>query len=153
LSLVKKWRDVIDGVEVEVLEFSDTVESVKKASELSGEPPNHIVKTLLLKAGNDYIVAIVRGDRKVNLKKISQILRKPVTLSKPSEVEEVLKMKPGAVTPISGIVKSLAVLLDPSILENDYILCGGGALNRLFKVKTRDLVDYLKPQLIDSIFE
>jgi len=45
----EKRIEVIDGIEVEVLEFSDTVETVDKASMLSGYPPEVIAKTILLK--------------------------------------------------------------------------------------------------------
>jgi hypothetical protein len=39
MSSVKKWREFIDGVEVEVLEFEGTVETVEEASMPSGYPP------------------------------------------------------------------------------------------------------------------
>ncbi|MEM1527068.1 MAG: YbaK/EbsC family protein, partial [Ignisphaera sp.] len=75
---VLKWKEVVDGVEVEVLEFNDTVETVEKASILSGEPSNHIVKTLLLKVGRGFIVVVARGDRRIDYKKISRLLNSSV---------------------------------------------------------------------------
>jgi hypothetical protein len=35
---MKRWRNTVNGVEVEVSEFKDSVETVKKASMLSGYP-------------------------------------------------------------------------------------------------------------------
>ncbi|MEM2201004.1 MAG: YbaK/EbsC family protein [Ignisphaera sp.] len=146
---VLKWKEVVDGVEVEVLEFNDTVETVEKASILSGEPSNHIVKTLLLKVGRGFIVVVARGDRRIDYKKISRLLNSSVSLAKASEVKDVLSLEVGAVTPLSPRVKSLKVLLDPAILQNDYVLCGGGAINRLYKVKTSNLIQYLRPEIVD----
>lgn len=143
------WREVVDGVEVEVIEFSDSVETVEKASRLSGYPRHLIVKTLLLKADNEYIVAVARGDRKVDNSKAEKVLGKRVELAKSWEVKQVLGVDPGAVTPISKKVKSLRVLVDPQILALDYVVCGGGSLNRLYKVKTKELLEYLNPQIID----
>lgn len=146
---VLKWKEVIEGIEVEVLEFSDTVETVEKASMLSGEPSSRIVKTLLLKVGKEFVVVVVRGDRRIDYKKISRLLDSSVSLAKASEVKEVLGFEVGAVTPLSYRVKSLRILFDPAILQNDYVLCGGGAINRLFKVKTSNLLEYLKPEIVD----
>jgi prolyl-tRNA editing enzyme YbaK/EbsC (Cys-tRNA(Pro) deacylase) len=143
------WRDVVDGVEVEVMEFNDTVESVEKASRLSGYPASLIVKTLLLRVGNGYLIAIARGDRRVDWSKAEKIFEKKVALAKPDEVKALLGVEVGAVTPISPKVKSFRVVLDPAILNQEFIVCGGGALNRLFKVKVKDLVNYLNPTLID----
>lgn len=143
------WRDVVDGVEVEVMEFDDTVESVEKASRLSGYPASLIVKTLLLRVGNGYLIAVARGDRRVDWSKAEKIFGKKVALAKPDEVKALLGVEVGAVTPISPKVKSFRVVLDPAILNQEFIVCGGGALNRLFKVKVKDLVNYLNPTLID----
>jgi hypothetical protein len=52
------------------------------------------------------------------------------------------------VTHLSPEVKALKVILDPSILELDYVLCRGG-LNRLYKMCVSDLVNYLKPLVLD----
>lgn len=148
-SSVKTWRSSIEGIEVEVLEFTDTVETVEKASRLSGYPVSQIVKTLLLKAGRDYIVIVARGDRKIDLEKAKQILGTKTTLATPREVNTILGVEVGAVTPFLPRIKSLRVILDPAILEHEYIVCGGGSLNRLYRVKTRDLLKYLNPEIID----
>lgn len=148
---VKRWREVINGVEVEVLEFTDTVETVEKASRLSNEPPSRIIKTLLLKTSKGYVIAIARGDRKISYKKASQLLGPGVSLARPEEVKAILGVEPGAVTPILQTVKELRVILDPSILEleKEYVLCGGGSLHRLFRLKTRELLNFLEPEIFD----
>jgi len=69
---VRVWRDVVDGVDVKVMEFDDTVETVDKASELSGYPRSSIVKTLLLRVGEEYLVAVIRGDRRLDLNKVER---------------------------------------------------------------------------------
>jgi prolyl-tRNA editing enzyme YbaK/EbsC (Cys-tRNA(Pro) deacylase) len=149
VSSVSRWEQVVEGIKVEVLEFSDTVESVDKASKLSGEPSSKIVKTLLLKVGDSFVVAVVRGDRRVDYGKASKVFGLPVALAKREEVLNILNVEPGAVTPLSSRVRSLNVVLDPAILVNEYILCGGGSTKRLYKVKTSDLVEYLKPIIVD----
>jgi len=146
---VRVWRDVVDGVDVEVMEFDDTVETVDKASELSGHPRSSIVKTLLLRVGEEYLVAVIRGDRRLDLNKVERALGRKARLARPDEVAAVLGAEVGAVTPLSAKVKGLRVILDPAILDQEFVVCGGGSLNRLYKVGVEDLVRYLNPSLVD----
>jgi prolyl-tRNA editing enzyme YbaK/EbsC (Cys-tRNA(Pro) deacylase) len=146
---VRIWKEVVDGVEVEVMEFDDTVETVEKASRLSGYPRTLIVKTLLLKVGERYLAAVVRGDRRVDLNKAEKVFGKRVSLARPNEVRSILGVDVGAVTPISARVKSLQVVLDPAIATQEFVVCGGGSLNRLYQVRVQDLLNYLKPMLLD----
>lgn len=146
---MKVRSEVIDGVDVEVMEFDDTVETVEKASELSGHPRSAIVKTLLLKVGEEYLVAVIRGDRRLDLSKAERTLGRKVRLAKPDEVAAVLGAEVGAVTPLSAKVRSLRVILDPAVLDREFVVCGGGSLNILYKVEVRDLVKYLNPLLVD----
>ncbi|MFB6470295.1 MAG: aminoacyl-tRNA deacylase [Vulcanisaeta sp. AZ3] len=148
--MVKTSKDIVMGVPVEVLEFEQGVETVESASRESGEPISKIVKTLLIKAGNEYAVMLVRGDKRVDLNKLSQLLGKEVVMAKAKEVKQVLGVEVGAVTPLSEHVKLLKVIMDPSILENEYILCGGGSKNKLFRVNVKDLVQLLKPEFLDA---
>ncbi|MFP3237196.1 MAG: YbaK/EbsC family protein [Vulcanisaeta sp.] len=143
-------RDTVMGVPVEILEFEHGVETVERAARESGEPVSRIVKTILLRVGDEYAVAIVRGDRRIDLKRLSHLLGRGVVMARAREVRQVLGVEVGAVTPLSERVKSLRVVMDPAILENDYVLCGGGSRNTLIKVRTEDLVQLLKPTFIDA---
>lgn len=139
----------MEGIEVEALEFEDTVETVEKASLLSGYPPEMIVKTLLLRVCERYLIAIVRGDRKIDYNKALKYLGSKPALANPTEVLETLGLEVGAVTPLNSLVKNSRVILDPAIMAFSEVICGGGSRNTLFKLKTRDLVDYLKPEIAD----
>jgi Cys-tRNA(Pro) deacylase len=143
-------RDTVMGVPVEILEFEHGVETVERAARESGEPVSRIVKTILLRVGDEYAVAIVRGDRRIDLKRLSHLLGREAVMARAREVRQVLGVEVGAVTPFSERVKSLRVVMDPAILENDYVLCGGGSRNTLIKVRTEDLVQLLKPTFIDA---
>jgi len=134
----------------QMLEFTDTVETVSKACKLSGEPPNVIVKTLLMRVeDNDYIILIVRGDRRVDNIKLSRYLGSTAKLVAPDEVLRVLGVPAGAVSPLLSNVLKFRRLLDPKILEKEYVVCGGGDLNTLVRIVTEDLINYLKPEIVD----
>lgn len=149
MAQMKTWRQVIEGIEVDVLEFDETVESVEKAARLSNTPAFQIVKTILLRARDEYIIALVRGDKRVDLEKAAKLLGEHVELAKPREVRAVLGVEPGAISPLSPSVKELRVIADPSLKELDNIICGGGSIYRLYRVKTVDLLNYLRPEFFD----
>jgi len=138
------------GIEVEILEFEDGVETVEKAARLSGEEPRSIIKTILLGVGDDYAVAMVRGDRRINLEALSRILGRNARLARAKEVREVLGVDVGSVSPLNPRVRSLKVFMDPAILELENVLCGGGSPRRLIRVRVRDLVDLLNPLIIEA---
>jgi len=102
-----------------------------------------------LKVDNNYLIAIVRGDRRIDYKKASSLLGGRVKLADPNVVKQVLGVEVGAVTPLSPRVRQLPVIVDPLITQHEYVVCGGGALNKLYRVKVRDLLEYLNPRIVD----
>jgi prolyl-tRNA editing enzyme YbaK/EbsC (Cys-tRNA(Pro) deacylase) len=46
-------------------------------------------------------------------------------------------------------IKQIQVIIDPVIAEHEYIICGGGAVNKLYRVRVKDLIEYLKPRFLD----
>jgi len=133
------------GVDVVVLEFDRPADTVERASELSGYEPSEIVKTLLVRVGSEYSVVLVRGDKRLDLGSLSEMLGASAALAKASEVKRILKAEVGGVTPLSEEVRKLRALMDDSILEKQAVVCGGGDRRRLYVVKVTDLVKVLKP--------
>lgn len=146
---MRTYKSQMLGVDVEVLEFDEGVETVERAAKASGAPPDSIVKTLLVKAGGQYVVVLARGVVRIDLEALSRALGAQATMAKAREVKEVLGVEPGAVTPLSERVKALKVIADPGILRHEYVLAGGGAVNKLIKVRVADLVNVLRPVFLE----
>lgn len=135
----------------QIFEFPETVETVLKASQLIKEPPESIVKTLLVKTKlNEYLALIVRGDRKVDNIKLSNYLGCDFKLASADEVLNILKVPLGAVSPLLKNILVLRRVVDPKILEKKYVICGGGTLKALVKISTEDLIKFLNgPEIVD----
>lgn len=137
-------------LEAKILEFSETVESVMKASKASGMPPHNIVKTLILIADGKPYAVLISGDRRLDLKKLRKLLKvKKVRLAKPSELEEMIGLKPGEISPLIESVAKLYVILDKEVLNREVVLVGGGSIHHLVKVKVNELVSVLNPTIAD----
>ena len=152
MSGVDRVKNFIEkyGVKAKVLEFSNTVESVVSASKASGFPPSKILKTMIVIAEEKPYVIILPGDRKLDFKKLSRELNvKNVRLAKPNEVENLLNVKPGEVSPFLDEILKYNVIIDKSVVDRNEVLVGGGSLHHLVKVHVDEIIKVLKPSIKD----
>ena len=147
---VEEVRKFIEkyGVKAEILEFENTVETVSTASKASGYPERRILKTLIVFADEKPYVAIVRGDRKLSFKEFAKAVgARKVRLAKINEVQNIVGVKPGEVSPLLENILKLSVVLDNSVLEEKTVLVGGGSLNHLVKIDVNELIRILNPKI------
>lgn len=138
------------SIEAVLKRFSDTVETVEKAAKLCSAKPSDIVKTLVLIAGSQPVVAVIPGDRRLNYRKLNNILNvKSVRMAKPDEVKEYLGFEIGGVSPLSECLNRYTVIVDREVVSKSYIWCGGGDIYTLAYVKTQDLIRVLNPLIAD----
>jgi len=139
------------GIKANIIEYDSTVESVKSASEASGFPPERILKTLILKAGDEYIAAVLRGNDRLDKRKVEYTLGlKGVRFARPDEIKNLLCVGPGEVSPLTEGVASLRVIADSKVAEiREEVLVGGGSLKHLVRVNVDDLLSVLKPIITD----
>ncbi|MEM0006014.1 MAG: aminoacyl-tRNA deacylase [Ignisphaera sp.] len=138
------------GINAVLKEFSDSVETVEKASRLCGAKASEIIKTLIIIADGEPVAVVLPGNRRLDYRKLSTILNaRSIRMAKPDEVERYTGFEVGAVSPLSECIKRLKVVMDNSLLTINSIWGGGGAKNRLVFMRSRDLIDVLKPMVAD----
>lgn len=115
------------------------------ASKVTGIPLNKITKNLIAKtSGGEYVLMIIPGDRRVNLKKAAEALGViNVKLVSPREAEEVSGYPPGG-TPSIGLKNRVKTIIDSSLMKYETIYCGGGARNKLLELRVKDVVELSK---------
>lgn len=140
-----------NGLRAQIFEFFETVETVLKASQLMKESSDKIVKTLLVEVGSkEYLALMVRGDRKVDYNKLNAYLGCEARLANADDVLKILKVPIGAVSPLLNGILRMRKIVDPRILEKEYVVCGGGSLRTLVKIDTEDLMRFLSnPEVVD----
>jgi len=107
------------------------------------------VKAMLLKADDrKHILALLPGDKQVNLVKIAQLEgAKQVKLADPHEVLAVTGCTIGSVPPFGHLTK-LKTYMDKDILENECVNFNAGKHTRSVSMKARDLVKCISPILM-----
>ncbi len=138
------------GISGYLKRFHIAVTTVDSAVRATGSPPSSIVKTLVVKVDGGYAAVIIPGDRKLSLQKVARVLgSESARLARPSEVRDATGFDVGGVSPLSDCVKSLRTVVDPRVVEKDWVWCGGGDPHSLVYVSVRDLVRVLRPVVAD----
>lgn len=99
--------------------------------------------------GNELVLALVSGDRKIDTKKLSSVLHaKDVHLAAPQEVLKKTGCEIGSVHPF-GNLAGLDTYMDKRILENRIIAFNAGLHTISITMKSEDFANLLKPKIAD----
>ncbi len=127
------------------LNTHEPVYTSEQAAKVRGVLLKTGVKAMVLK-GKDFILALVPGDKKVDIRKLGKITGNEIRFAKPSEVLEVTGCEVGSVHPFGNLF-NLKVYADPRILESKFINFNAGLHTHSIKMKSKDLIDLVKPEL------
>ena len=98
-----------------------------------------IVKSLLFRAENTFILCLVAGDKKGSLNKIKKITNiKDISMASADEVKDVTGFTIGGVSPI-GHLKKINIYIDSSLERFDNLYAAAGHPNCVFKTNFEDL--------------
>ncbi len=130
------------GLEYEIFEHQP-VYTCEQAARVRGTSPKEGIKCLLLKKSErEFLLALTRGDRSVDLKKLARLENvKSLRLANEKEVEKIAQCKVGCVHPFC---QGVSIYFDKSLLENEVIEFNPGCHNKTVRMKVKDLLDLLK---------
>lgn len=128
------------------IELNEPVKTVEQAAR-KVEVEKIVKSIVMVDSAGDSLLAIVPARSKVSHKKLKTILAvSDVRLASPEEVLKHSGYPAGGVCPFSDIHR---ILLDPQVLKNETAIVGGGDVDKLLEVKTRDIVAILGPKIAD----
>ena len=100
-----------------------------------------IVKSLLLRTENNFILCLVSGDKRCSLNKVKKILNlKDVSMADADQVKKQTGFSIGGVSPIAHLNKS-KVLIDISLSRYEHIYAAAGHPNTIFKINYKKLIN------------
>ena len=98
-----------------------------------------IIKSLLFKTENSFILGLVAGDQKASLNKIKKILKKKdVSMASAENVKDITGYTIGGVSPV-GHLNKIDILIDNSLDRFDDLYAAAGHPNCVFKINFKDL--------------
>ena len=120
--------------DLKVIVLEQTARTAKEAATALGCKVGAIVKSLLFKAGEEFVLCLVSGDRRCSLNKLKKILsEKDVFMANPDDVKRVTGYTIGGVSPIGHLTK-LKIFLDSNLKRFSKIYAAAGHPNAVFGI-------------------
>ena len=143
VSLFKQFiRD--NRLEVNLVKSSESTVTAEEAAKVHGVPISNIVKSLLVKAGDEFLIYLCPGDRKLDFEEISQRLgKKDVRMANADEVKNVTGYSIGGVPPF-GHRKPLKTIIISGFDPNEPLWAAAGASNTNFQTTLPELKKIVK---------
>ena len=122
-----------------VISLNESARTAKEAASSLGCEVGAIVKSLLFKTNEDFILGLVAGDKKASLNKLKKLLNsKDVSMASAEEVKKITGYTIGGVSPV-GLLNKVDVLIDDSLERFESLFAAAGHPNCVFKINFIDL--------------
>lgn len=139
-SYADKLREHIaeNGIQAEVISFTQSTHSVAEAAEAVGADPENFVKSIcMVTMGGKLVVAIVKGEHRASTSRVGKALGIPrPRVANPDEILELTGYPVGG-TPAFGYEATF--LMDPKVFEKEKVYSGGGSGNSLTYMSTEEM--------------
>jgi Cys-tRNA(Pro) deacylase len=123
-----------------ILILDTTAKTAKEAAASLKCDVGAIVKSLLLKVEESFLICLVAGDKRCSLKKLKKILnKKNICMANADEVKKNTGFSIGGVSPV-GHIKKLSIFIDISLSRFTNVFAAAGHPNCVFKINYKDLI-------------
>jgi Cys-tRNA(Pro) deacylase len=145
----KFLKDFDQSLEVIILENSArTAQDAATALECK---VGAIVKSLLFKAENTFILCLVAGDKRCSLNKLKKIKdKKDISMASPEEVKTQTGYTIGGVSPV-GHLEKIEIIIDNSLERFNELFAAAGHPNCVFKTNYNDIQKITNGKVEDII--
>ena len=146
---VKRVQELISKFDskLKVIVLNTTARTAKDAATSLKCEVGAIVKSLLFKADDTFLICLVPGDKRCSLNKLKKILnKKDVRMANADEVKANTGFSIGGVAPIAHL-KKLNILIDKSLGRFQSVFAAAGHPNSIFKIEYNKLVQMTKGEI------
>ncbi|MFW6026877.1 MAG: aminoacyl-tRNA deacylase [Candidatus Woesearchaeota archaeon] len=135
----KKFKEYLVGnnISAKHISFNESCHSVKEAADSVGADEDDFIKSICFVDSNDeLVVAIVKGEDRVDGSKVENALGDKVSIAKPKQILKKSGYPCGGVPPFGY---KATFLIDSRVMEKDEVYAGGGSSQSLIRIST-DLI-------------
>ena len=145
--VIKVLKEYNSELKVEVL--SSSARTANDAANSLKCEVGAIVKSLLLKADNGFVLCLVSGDKKCSLNKVKKITgKKDVCMANAEDVKKETGYTIGGVSPV-GHVNTLKIMIDEKLNRFQDIFAAAGHPNAIFKIDFKNLKEITNGTIFD----
>ena len=136
--VIKVLSKFDDSLRVEVLNSS--ARTAKEAAISLNCEVGAIVKSLILRTEENFILCLVAGDKRCSLNKVKKILNmKDVSMADADQVKNQTGFSIGGVSPVAHLNK-IKILIDSSFSRYENVYAAAGHPNSIFKITYKQLI-------------
>ncbi len=150
---VKRVQEFITQFDskLKILTLDTTARTAKDAAESLGCEVGAIVKSLVFKADDTFLICLVAGDKRCSLNKLKKVIdKKDVCMANADEVKTNTGFSIGGVAPVAHL-KKLNILIDQSLGRFQNVFAAAGHPNSIFKIEYDKLVQMTKGEVKEII--
>ena len=124
-----------------VIVLNDTAKTAKDAALALKCELGAIIKSLLLKRGDGFVLCLISGDKRCSLNKLKKITGiNDISMANAVEVKNQTGFSIGGVSPI-GLKNKLDIMIDNKLNRFVNIFAAAGHSKTIFKINFKDLVN------------
>ena len=124
---------------LKIITLSTSARTALEAASSLGCEVGAIVKSLLFKTENSFILCLVSGDKKASLSKIKKLLnKKNLSMASAHDVKDITGYTIGGVSPVAHLNK-IDILIDNSLSRFINLYAAAGHPNCVFKIDFENL--------------
>ena len=132
-----------------VVELENSAKTALDAANSLNCEVGAIVKSLLIKVENDFLLCLVSGDKRCSLNKLKKISeKKNVRMASADEVKSQTGYTIGGVSPV-GHINKIQIFIDNSLSRFKDIFAAAGHPNVIFKINYEKLIQMTKGDVKD----
>ena len=150
---VKRVQEFINQFDskLKISILDTTARTAKDAAESLGCEVGAIVKSLVFRADDTFLICLVAGDKRCSLNKLKKVVdKKDVCMANADEVKTNTGFSIGGVAPVAHL-KKLNILIDQSLGRFQNVFAAAGHPNSIFKIEYDKLVQMTKGEVKEII--
>jgi prolyl-tRNA editing enzyme YbaK/EbsC (Cys-tRNA(Pro) deacylase) len=138
------------GLEIDVVSFPDAVRTAPQAAAAVGCDVSRIVKSLVFVVGDEHVMALVAGDKRLDTSKLAEAAghRGAATRASLDDVRAVTGFVAGG-TPPFGHSSSIRVFADVGLERHDSVWAAAGTPHTVFELEVSELDRIVGPHWAD----
>ena len=150
---VKRAQRFLKGFDqsLEVIILENSARTAQDAAKALDCDVGAIVKSLLFKTGDGFILCLVAGDKRCSLNKLKRIKdKKDISMASPEDVKAQTGYTIGGVSPI-GHLEKIEIIIDNSLERFNELFAAAGHQNCIFKINFKDIQKITNGKVEDII--
>ena len=127
--------------------YEDICHSVEEAAAVAHISPNDLVKSIcMINCNDNLIVAIVKGEDRASTSRVAKALN--IEIPRLATPEEILEKAGYICGGVPSFGYEAIFLIDPKVMESEFVYTGGGSPYSLTKISTKVLQQINKGQIV-----